>query len=134
MATRVQIGVDIGGTFTDVVCRLGDGTLRFVKLPTTRRDESRAVLQSIDVMARDWGVAPADIARFAHGTTGATNAVLERKGARIGIITTEGFRDVLEIGRQMRHQMYSLALESETPAFLAPGARRKEARERVAAD
>ena len=75
-----------------------------------------------------------EIARFTHGTTVATNAVLERKGARIGIITTEGFRDVLEIGRQMRHEMYKLALEAETPAFLAPGARRKEARERVAAD
>jgi len=134
MAAGVQIGVDIGGTFTDVVCRLADGTLRFVKLPTTRHDQSQAVLQSIALMARDWDVAPADIARFAHGTTVATNAVLERKGARTGIITTEGFRDVLEIGRQMRHQMYSVILEAETPSFLAPGARRQEARERVAAD
>lgn len=134
MAAGAQIGVDIGGTFTDVVCRLPDGTMKFVKLPTTRTDESQAVLQSIALMARDWGVAPADIARFTHGTTVATNAVLERKGARIGIITTRGFRDVLEIGRQMRHQMYSVVLESETPSFLAPGARRKEVPERVAAD
>ncbi len=134
MAEAAQIGVDIGGTFTDVVCRLGDGTLKFVKLPTTRRDESQAVLQSIALMAKEWGVQPADIARFTHGTTVATNAVLERKGARIGIITTAGFRDVLEIGRQMRHQMYSVVLEPETPSFLAPGARRKEVPERVAAD
>ena len=134
MTAGAQIGVDIGGTFTDVVCRFGDGTLKFVKLPTTRKDESQAVLQSIALMARDWGVNAADIARFTHGTTVATNAVLERKGARIGIITTEGFRDVLEIGRQMRHQMYSVILDSETPAFLAPGARRKEVPERVAAD
>lgn len=134
MTAGAQIGVDIGGTFTDVVCRLDDGTLKFVKLPTTRKDESQAVLQSIALMARDWGVKPADIARFTHGTTVATNAVLERKGARIGIITTKGFRDVLEIGRQMRHQMYSVVLDSETPAFLAPGARRKEVPERVAAD
>ena len=55
-----------------------------------------------------------------HGTTVATNAVLERKGAKVGVITTEGFRDVLEIGRQMRHQMYQLALDPETPTF--PGA------------
>jgi N-methylhydantoinase A len=134
MSAGVQIGVDIGGTFTDVVCRLGDGTLQFVKLPTTRRDESQGVLQSIALMQREWKVDPAEIARFTHGTTVATNAVLERKGARIGILTTEGFRDVLEIGRQMRHQMYDVALEPETPGFLAPGARRKEVRERLAAD
>ncbi|MCC7276275.1 MAG: hydantoinase/oxoprolinase family protein [Alphaproteobacteria bacterium] len=130
----VQVGVDIGGTFTDVVCRTSDGHLRFVKLPTTRKDESQAVLQSVAIMARDWGIAAADIARFAHGTTVATNAVLERKGARIGVITTAGFRDVLEIGRQMRHQMYNIVLADETPSFLAPGARRKEVRERLAAD
>ncbi|MGE0652960.1 MAG: hydantoinase/oxoprolinase N-terminal domain-containing protein, partial [Alphaproteobacteria bacterium] len=130
----IQVGVDIGGTFTDVVCRSSDGTLRFVKLPTTRKDESQAVLQSVALMASEWGIQAADIARFAHGTTVATNAVLERKGARIGLITTDGFRDVLEVGRQMRHQMYGVILEGETPNFLAPGARRKEVHERVAAD
>ncbi|MGE0716816.1 MAG: hydantoinase/oxoprolinase family protein [Alphaproteobacteria bacterium] len=132
--TGVQVGVDIGGTFTDVVCRTSDGKLRFVKLPTTRKDESQAVLQSVEIMGRDWGIPAADIARFAHGTTVATNAVLERKGARIGIITTDGFRDVLEIGRQLRHQLYNVVLGEQTPGFLAPGARRKEVRERVAAD
>ena len=78
------------------------------------------------------GASGADaISRFAHGTTVATNAVLERKGARIGLIATEGFRDVLEIGRQMRHQMYDLVLRPETPVFLAPGRYRKEVRERL---
>jgi N-methylhydantoinase A len=134
MSRGAQIGVDIGGTFTDVVARDAQGKLHFVKLPTTRRDESQAVLQSIALMTRDWGIAPEAIARFAHGTTVATNAVLERKGARIGLITTAGFKDVLEIGRQMRHQMYSVILHPETPGFLAPGARRKEVRERIAAD
>src|SRR6185437_315221 len=71
------------------------------------------------------------VVRFAHGTTVATNAVLERKGARVGLITTEGFRDVLEIGRQMRHQMYDLVLQPETPVFLAPRRFRKEVRERL---
>jgi N-methylhydantoinase A len=129
--SAIEIGVDIGGTFTDVVCRSGDGKLRFVKVPSTRSDPSQAVLKSIEYMERTWQLAAGQIARFAHGTTVATNAVLERKGAKIGLITTEGFKDVLEIGRQMRHAMYAVILDSETPTFLAPGARRKEVRERL---
>ena len=78
------------------------------------------MLAALDMARHVWGVEPQSITRFAHGTTVATNAVLERKGARIGLITTQGFRDVLEIGRQMRHQMYDLVLRPETPVFLAP--------------
>ena len=66
----------------------------------------------MDYMQREWRVSPDEIARFVHGTTVATNAVLERKGAKIGLITTAGFKDVLEIGRQMRHKMYDLVLEA----------------------
>src|ERR1700722_13040022 len=128
---RGEIGVDIGGTFTDVVCRLDDGSIRIAKIPTTSGDPSRAVLTALDMAHRDWAIVPADITRFVHGTTAATNAVLERKGARVGLITTEGFRDVLEIGRQMRHQMYDLVLKPETPVFLAPGRFRKEVNERL---
>jgi N-methylhydantoinase A/oxoprolinase/acetone carboxylase beta subunit len=101
------------------------------KLPTTSDDPSRAVLAALEMARRDWGVSAAEITRFVHGTTAATNAVLERKGARIGLITTEGFRDVLEIGRQMRHQMYDLVLKPETPVFLAPRHLRKEVTERL---
>jgi len=128
---RGEIGVDIGGTFTDVVCRLDDGSVRIAKIPTSSGDPSRAVLAALEMARDDWGVSPAEITRFVHGTTVATNAVLERKGARIGLITTEGFRDVLEIGRQMRHQMYDLLLKPETPVFLAPGRFRKEVAERL---
>ena len=127
------IGVDIGGTFTDVVVRRPGGPTRIMKIPSTRDDPSLAVLQALERMEADWGLPPQQIARFVHGTTVATNAVLERKGARVGLITTEGFRDVLEIGRQMRHQMYDLALDPETPTFLAPGRFRREVRERVSA-
>jgi N-methylhydantoinase A/oxoprolinase/acetone carboxylase beta subunit len=126
-----EIGIDVGGTFIDVVCRGGDGSVRIAKLPTTRDDPSQAVLAALEKARRDWGVPLTEITRFAHGTTAATNAVLERKGARIGLIATEGFRDVLEIGRQMRHQMYDLVLRPETPVFLAPGRYRKEVRERL---
>lgn len=127
----LSVGVDIGGTFTDVVCRDAEGRLSYFKLPTTRKDESLAVLDAVRQIVRDTGQAASDITRFGHGTTVATNAVLERRGASIGLLTTAGFRDVLEIGRQMRHQMYDILLKPETPGFLAPGERRKEVRERI---
>lgn len=131
--TSYSIGIDIGGTFTDVVCTGSDGSFRLMKLPTTRHDPAAAVRAAIEAMQTHWGVAPTAIRRFVHGSTVATNAVIERKGARIGLITTAGFKDVLEIGRQMRHAMYDLVLSPETPVFLAPGARRKEVAERISA-
>lgn len=127
----LSVAVDIGGTFTDVVSRDRHGRMRYFKVPTTRKDESIAVLQSIRQIAAEWDMPPQAVERFAHGTTVATNAILERRGAQMGLITTAGFRDVLEIGRQMRHQMYDLVLKPETPGFLAPGARRLEVNERV---
>jgi N-methylhydantoinase A len=127
----LSVAVDIGGTFTDVVCRDAEGRLRYFKVPTTRKDESQAVLQSIEQIRKEWNVPASEIVRFAHGTTVATNAVLERRGASMGLITTAGFRDVLEIGRQSRQQMYDLILTPETPGFLAPGARRLEVAERI---
>ena len=125
------IGVDIGGTFTDVVCLDPAGHMRLLKLPTTPRNPSAGAIEAIGFMRRQWHIPPDAIARFVHGTTIATNAVLERKGARIGLITTAGFKDVLEIGRQMRRAMYDLVLQPETPVFLAPGAFRKEVPERI---
>jgi N-methylhydantoinase A len=127
----LSIGVDIGGTFTDVVVRAPGAPARILKIPSTRADPSRAVLAALEQMAANGGLDPPQVARFVHGTTVATNAVLERKGARVGLITTRGFRDVLEIGRQMRHQMYDLALDPETPTFLAPGRFRREVSERI---
>lgn len=128
------IGVDIGGTFTDVVCLAPDGSLRQMKLPTTRGDPSLAAAEALGRMAEAWGVAPGAIGRFIHGTTVATNAVLERRGGRIGLLTTAGFRDVLEVGRQSRRAMYDIRLTPETPAFLAPRSMRREVRERIGAD
>lgn len=133
MSGDLRIGVDIGGTFTDVVVRRPGSPTRIMKIPTTRSDPSLAVLEALKRMQSEWGLAPDEVARFVHGTTVATNAVLERKGAKVGVITTEGFRDVLEIGRQMRHQMYQLALDPETPTFLAPGRMRHEVPERISA-
>jgi N-methylhydantoinase A len=131
IADRYEVGVDIGGTFTDIVCRSAGGEVKLVKIPTTRADPSAGVLHAVRHMAEAWSIAPDHIARFVHGTTVATNAVLERKGARIGLITTQGFRDVLEIGRQSRRNVYSVMLRPETPGFLVPGAMRREVPERV---
>jgi N-methylhydantoinase A len=133
MSGDLRIGVDIGGTFTDVVVRRPGSPNRIMKIPTTRRDPSIAVLEALKRMQTEWDLAPEEVLRFVHGTTVATNAVLERKGAKVGLITTAGFRDVLEIGRQMRHQMYELALDPETPTFLAPGRMRREVPERISA-
>ncbi len=132
-APATDIGVDIGGTFTDIVCRRAGEPIRVLKVPTTRGDPSDAVLNAIGRLAGDLGVDTRDIARLLHGTTIATNAVLERKGAKIGLITSEGFRDLLEIGFQMRQDLHRIMLEPVTPVFLAPGAQRKEVREQVSA-
>ena len=77
-----SIGIDIGGTFTDVVCATATGT-HILKIPTTRDDPGKAVLAALGLIRARFGVAPAEITSFTHGTTIATNAVLERKGARI---------------------------------------------------
>jgi N-methylhydantoinase A/oxoprolinase/acetone carboxylase beta subunit len=124
-----EVGIDTGGTFTDVVVRGSDGSLCLTKLPTTRANPAEGVRQVVGATFKAWGIATGDIRRFVHGTTTATNAVLERKGAKIGLLTTEGFKDVLELGRQNRRQMYDLILSPHTPVFLAPGALRKEVRE-----
>ncbi|MGM0743505.1 MAG: hydantoinase/oxoprolinase family protein [Pseudomonadota bacterium] len=126
-----EIGVDIGGTFTDVVCREPGQPLRVMKVPTTRDDPSKAVLEAARRLELDWGVASSDITRFVHGTTVATNAVIERKGPKTGILTTEGFKDILEIGRQIRHTLYAAVLDPEEPGYLAPGAFRHEIIERI---
>ena len=131
----IVIAVDIGGTFTDVVAAdVESGAYHTVKVPSTPGDLVRGVregaLQAIDRAAAH----AADVVRFVHGTTVATNALLERKGARTAVLATEGFEDVLEIGRLKRTQMYDIFMEPETPVFLAPKRRRYGIRERVAAD
>jgi N-methylhydantoinase A/oxoprolinase/acetone carboxylase beta subunit len=131
---KTLVGVDVGGTFTDFACVLGDGRRLAFKVPSTPADPSQAVIIGLRTLVGEQGVPADGISVFSHGTTVATNAVLERKGAVVGLLTTEGFRDVLEIGRQMRRRMYSVRLEPETPVFLAPGRRRVGVVERIAPD
>ena len=128
---RYRVGVDVGGTFTDVVCvREGRPPVVF-KVPSTPAAPGDAALAAVERLAAEEGIEPGSIAQIAHGTTVATNAVLERRGGRLGIIATEGFRDTLEIGRQMRREMYEVRLDPQTPVFLAPRAMRLGVRERI---
>ena len=99
------IGVDVGGTFTDLVVIDGKtGHIRIAKTPTTLENQAFGVLTAID----DAQVKLSDINLIVHGTTTTTNAVLERKLSRTGLITTGGFRDVLELGRRTRPQAYGM--------------------------
>lgn len=102
----VSVGVDVGGTFTDLFM-MDTETLEFrtAKVPTTVDDRSRGFLEGLDALRAE----PAEIDWLIHGTTAGTNAVLERKGARCGLITTRGFKDVLEIGRRTRPHAYGLS-------------------------
>src|SRR3990170_3902006 len=115
------LGVDVGGTFTDFLL-WRDGSLAVYKRPSTPDDPSRAVLLGLE----EADLAPEEVI---HGSTVATNAVLERKGARTALVTTAGFRDVLAIGRQTRPRLYEL--EPRRPPPLVPDDLRFEIRERV---
>src|SRR5689334_9135180 len=95
------LGVDVGGTFTDAVLAHGDRLLT-AKVPTTPRDQSEGVFAAVGRALAQLGASGEDIARFAHGTTVATNALLEGKRARTALIATQGFTDLIELARQNR--------------------------------
>ena len=115
------VGVDIGGTFTDVVCiDRRSGEIHFTKVSTNYANIIEGVLDGVRKILGLIGAAPSDIKRIAHGTTIATNVVVQRKGAKTSVFTTEGFEDVLEIGRLKRNRMYDLNIDVQTPVFLAP--------------
>ncbi|MYJ71475.1 MAG: hydantoinase/oxoprolinase family protein, partial [Rhodospirillaceae bacterium] len=95
-----QIGIDVGGTFTDFVLHNDEtGETSIHKLPSTPDDPSRAAVAGIEALSAREEFDPAHLNRVVHGTTIATNIILQRTGARVGLITTEGFRDILHIGR-----------------------------------
>ncbi len=114
----ILVAVDTGGTFTDVVA-LRDGRLLVHKLPSTPDDPARAVIDGIRAVAR--GIPPADLT-LVHGSTVATNALLERDGAHVALVTNRGFEDVIEIGRQNRPQLYAL-VGHRPPPLVARGDR-----------
>jgi N-methylhydantoinase A len=128
-----RFGVDIGGTFTDlVVIDERTGAIRVGKVLTTAKDPAHGVEQGVQSLLEEAGVDPARVHAVAHGTTLATNALIERKGARTALLTTQGFRDALEIRREGRYDMYDLLIDP--PAPLVPRHLRFEVPERLLPD
>ena len=128
---KPRVGVDVGGTFTDVTLVTGSETLVTAKVPSTP-DQSEGVMAGIQKVCAEAGIDPREIAEFSHAMTVSTNALLERNGADTALVTTDGFRDVVEIGRQNRPALYDL--HGEKPAPLVPRSRRYELPERATPD
>ncbi len=130
---RARLGVDIGGTFTDlVVIDDATGTARVGKVLTTAKDPAHGVEEGIHALLDEAGVRSDAVRAVVHGTTLATNALIERKGAKTALLTTEGFRDALEIRREGRYDMYDLFIDPPPP--LVPRHLRREVPERLLAD
>jgi 5-oxoprolinase (ATP-hydrolysing)/N-methylhydantoinase A len=130
---RYRIGFDIGGTFTDFILHDGQtGAIRLHKCLTTPADPSLGALEGLSAICAAAGIALSDVHDVVHGTTLVTNALIERNGAPLGLLTTLGFRDVLEMGFEQRYDIYDLALRFPDP--LVPRRLRLEVDERVLAD
>src|SRR5215203_5280800 len=131
-----RIGIDVGGTFTDLVAVDSYGATVFAKSPSTPADQSIGVLQGLEDLARRLGLSASELLlcteRLVHGTTVATNALLERKGARVALLTTEGHRDVIEMREGLKPDRYDL--RSPPPEPLVPRERRFGVKERLKAN
>src|SRR5437868_13312314 len=131
-----RIGVDVGGTFTDLVAVDAGGLTTLAKVPSTPEDPSLGVLDGLAALAERLGLGRAALLgqtdRIVHGTTVATNALLEHKGARLGLLTTEGHRDVVEMREGLKDDRYNLRMPP--PEQLVPRHLRLGVRERIRAD
>jgi 5-oxoprolinase (ATP-hydrolysing) len=133
MSTRYRIGFDIGGTFTDFILLDNERTeIRLHKCLTTPADPSVGALEGLDEIIAAAGLRMSDIEEITHGTTLITNSLIERRGAKLGLITTAGFRDILEMGTEQRYDIYDLFLQYPEP--LVPRRRRLEVPERMDRD
>ena len=134
---RYRVGLDIGGTFTDfVLLDHATGELRLYKCLTTPEDPSAGALQGLAALLADARLGMEDLAALVHGTTLVTNTIIERRGARVGLLTTQGFRDILEMGTEQRYDIHDLFLrfpEPIVPRDLRRGAREPGRRRRRSA-
>lgn len=128
-----RIGVDVGGTFTDI-CLFDEESLKTIihKLPSTNKDPSAAIIKGISEIIQTNNLPMQKITSLVHGTTVGTNAAIQRRGAKTALLTTEGFRDLLEIGRQVRPSLYNL--QADKPEQLVKRKWRKEIKERILYD
>ena len=116
MAGKYRLGIDVGGTFTDaMIINEETGEIRIGKVPSTPKDPSIGFLDAVDTILKENNIEAQDVTYVVHGTTVATNAIIEGKMAATGFITTEGFRDMLEIQRQIRPSLYDLQFEKPRP-------------------
>jgi len=130
---KCRLGIDVGGTFTDLyLWSEEEGRIVTHKVPSTPRDPSDAIVQGVQELLEKAQVGAGSIGYLSHGTTVATNTILQKVGAKVGMVTTRGFRDLLEIGRQKRPVVYDLF--ADKPAVLVGRYLRKEVRERMAHD
>ncbi len=131
--SQFRLGFDIGGTFTDLIAiREDTGEITVVKCPTTPDDPSRGVISGLSSLFESLSISGGDLSIAVHSTTLVTNTVIERKGAKTALLTTKGFKDVLEIGRENRITVYDIFEEKLKP--LIPRRMRKEVNERVLYD
>ena len=114
-ASGPRLGVDVGGTFTDVALERPDGTFTSLKVLTTHQQPEKAIIAGVTALTRRESVDIADIAQIIHGTTLATNALIERRGARTALVTTAGFRDVIETRTESRFEQYDLNIVLPSP-------------------
>ena len=129
----IHIGIDVGGTFTDIAVSIpSKGRLLTHKLPSTPDRPDRAIMDGIAAVLSEHGLGASDIARLHHGTTIGANALIQRRCGKVAVVTTEGFRDLLEIGRQIRPKVYDI--HTDYPPPLVPRNLRFEVKERMRAD
>ena len=128
----VQIACDIGGTFTDLVAQVSDGQAHVRKIPSTPTSPGQAVIKGLQQLLGDLHLSFSDVTEVVHGTTVGSNIILQKQGGKTGLITTQGFRDVLEIGRIRTPTMFDVAWDKPVP--LVPRRYRLEVVERMGAD
>ncbi|HSU06315.1 MAG TPA: hydantoinase/oxoprolinase N-terminal domain-containing protein, partial [Acetobacteraceae bacterium] len=133
MTASWRIGIDIGGTFTDVaIVEQQTGRIAVAKLLSTPQDFGEAVIAGLRQALAENGIDAAEVSLLSHATTVVTNALLQNRGARAGMVTTRGFRDILELRRSSRADLYDLF--QDAPAVLIPRRHRFEITERIDAD
>ncbi|HUH02802.1 MAG TPA: hydantoinase/oxoprolinase N-terminal domain-containing protein, partial [Kofleriaceae bacterium] len=110
-----RIGVDIGGTFTDIVALAADGSVHTRKISSNVENYARAIAVGLAELIEELGIEPGEVSEVRHGTTVASNAILEQKGPRTGLITTKGFRDILEIRNLRMPRLYDIVWDKPPP-------------------